>query len=302
MIEIKGVSKRFGDFLALDNVSFNIRNGEIVGYVGLNGAGKTTTIRIAVGVLQPDQGDVLINGYSIVHDKRRASRYIGWVPEQPIFEPDAKALDYFVYLAGYYGYSASEARSLGKKLLEEVGLGNALYKKLKEYSQGMKKRFALAVSMINNPDNYLFDEVLNGLDPQGIAFFRDLAVKFRKEGYAVLFSSHILSEVENIADRVVFIHKGRIIREMNIEEIRALIKPILKIKVDRVDDRIKAILDKYGIINIKAREKIVLIEEPSTDSSEIVGVLVKNGYRVEEVSMVKSSLEKVFFKIIGEER
>jgi len=288
----------FGDFKALDNVSFKVNNGEIVGYVGLNGAGKTTTIRIAVGVLQPTSGDVLINGHSITRDKRTASRYLGWVPEQPVFEPDARALDYFTYISGYYGLSVLEARSIGKKLLEEVGLGNALDKKLGEYSQGMKKRFALAVSMINNPDNYLFDEVLNGLDPQGIAFFRDLAVKFKKNGCAVLFSSHILSEVENIADRVVFIHKGRIVKVLSIGEIRSLAKPALRIRVDRLDEKLRELLSVYGkVVFVK---DMVVIEGFSGDENEVLGLLIKNGYRIFEVNS-GHSLEDVFFRIIGGE-
>lgn len=298
MIVVDDVSKVFGGRVkALDHVSFRVGNGEIVGYVGLNGAGKTTTIRIAVGVLPPDTGDVLINGYSITRDKRRASLYVGWVPELPIFEQDVKALDYFIYLAGYYGISSSEARIMGRKLLEEVGLGNALYMKLKEYSMGMKKRFALAVSMINNPDNYLFDEVLNGLDPQGIAFFRNLAVKLRRDGCAVLFSSHILSEVEGIADRVVFIHRGRIVGEMTIDEIKAMAKPALKIRVDRLDEKLVGILRDYGEVRID--RGVIYIEKPSVEASEIVNLLVSNGYRVEEIGRVEARLEDVFFRIIG---
>ncbi|MEM3980668.1 MAG: ABC transporter ATP-binding protein, partial [Ignisphaera sp.] len=231
MINIDSISKWFGSFRALDSVSFDVRNGEVVGFVGPNGAGKSTTIRICVGVLPPDEGDVLVNGYSIKENKRVASKYIGWVPEIPIFEPDEKALDYFIYLAGYYGIGVSEARELGKKLLEEVGLGNAMRVKLKNFSLGMKKRFALAVSMINNPDNFLFDEVLNGLDPVGIAFFRDLVKKFKKENRAVLFSSHILKEVEDLVDRVVFINRGRIAKIMTMDEVKTSLKPVLIIKL-----------------------------------------------------------------------
>ncbi len=296
MIEIKGVSKFFGSFKALDNVTFNVRNGEIVGYVGLNGAGKTTTIRIIVGVLNPSSGDVFINGHSITREKRVASKYIGWVPEQPIFEPDARALDYFVYLAGYYGISASEARSLGKKLLEEVGLGHALELKLKEYSQGMKKRFALAVSMINNPDNYVFDEVLNGLDPQGIAYFRELTLRLKKNGCAVLFSSHILSEVEDLADRVVFIHRGRIVGDMSMDEIKSMAKPVLRIRLDKVDDKLKDLLSPYG--KVEFEKNTVVIVNPPSDPSEILTTLLKNGYRVLEYKQGRS-LEDVFFRIIG---
>ena len=166
-IEVDTVSKSFGRVKALDGVSFAVGNGEVVGYVGLNGAGKTTTIRIVVGVLPPDSGDVLIDGYSVTRDKRRISKLIGWVPELPVFESELRALDYFTYLAGYYGIPAGEARRLGRELLERFGLGDALHRKLSGYSQGMRKRFALAVSMINDPPNFIFDEVLNGLDPQG---------------------------------------------------------------------------------------------------------------------------------------
>jgi len=220
-IVISNISKSFGKVKALDKVSFEVRNGEIVGYVGLNGAGKTTTIRVCAGVLPPDEGDVLIDGYSITKDKRRASQNIGWIPEIPLFEKDFKALDYFVYIAGFHGIPANEARRMGREYLERVGLGDALYKKLGQYSQGMRKRFALALSMISDPQNYLFDEVLNGLDPQGIVFFRELVLELKKRNKAVLFSSHILSEVENIADRVVFIHKGRIVANMTMSEIKS---------------------------------------------------------------------------------
>ncbi|MEM1683033.1 MAG: ABC transporter ATP-binding protein [Ignisphaera sp.] len=299
MIEIDGISKSFGSLKALDRVSFSVKNGEIVGYVGLNGAGKTTTIRICVAVLNPDSGDVKIDGYSITYEKRIASRYIGWVPELPIFELDEKALNYFVYLAGYYGISYTEARSLGRKLLEEVGLGNALNMKLKNFSLGMKKRFALAVSMINNPSNFLFDEVLNGLDPQGIVFFRELTKRFKKENRAVLFSSHILKEVEDIADKVVFIHRGRIVKIMTIDEIKSMAKPKFIIKIPSIDERAIDILKKYGdIINID--RDTIHIENISRDISEIVEDLVKKGYRVEEFRKEEASLEDVFFKIIGE--
>ena len=300
MIVIENVDKYFGKFKALDNVSFEVRNGEIVGYVGLNGAGKTTTIRIAVGVLYPDKGDVLINGYSITREKRKASYHIGWVPELPIFEPDAKALDYFVYLAGYYGIPAGEARRMGRELFEKVGIAEAADKKLKQYSQGMKKRFALAVSMINNPDNFLFDEVLNGLDPEGIAFFRKLALELKREGRAVLFSSHILSEVENLADRVVFIHKGKIIAVHTMEEIRSMAKPALRIKTDRVDDGLIKLLDEYGEVRVK--DNVVYLINPSIDSSSLIETLSRKGYRVEEINRVRPSLEEVFFKIIGEQK
>lgn len=295
MFEFISITRFFGHNKVLDKVSFKVNKGEIVGYVGLNGAGKTTTIRIGVGVLPPTSGDVLIDGLSITRDKRSASRRIGWVPEKPIFEQDFKAIDYFVYLAGFYGLSMSEARSLGKKLLEEVGLGNAMNKKLKEYSYGMNKRFALAVSMINNPENYMFDEVLNGLDPSGIAFFRDLTLKLKREGCSILFSSHILSEVESIADRVVFIHSGKIIADMGIEEVRSRAEPSLRILVHPLDEKAIRIVREHGdaVIN-----KNYIVVRNVTNSSEVIEKLVLNGYKVLEVSKTERDLEQVFFKLI----
>lgn len=298
MIEIKGLTKNFGLVKALDSVSFSVDKGEIVGYVGLNGAGKTTTIRISAGVLTPTSGDVLINGYSIVKDKRAASKHVGWVPERPIFEQDFRALDYFVYLAGYYGLSPGEARSLGKKILEEVGLANAMNRKLKEFSFGMNKRFALAVSMINNPDNYLLDEVLSGLDPQGMLFFRNLALRLKREGCSILFSSHILSEVEDVADKVVFIHKGRIAARLTMDEVKAKAKPSYRIYLEHVDNRAVDVAKEFGTAFLE--KNYIVIREPKVSLTEIIEGFAKRGYKVKDFSKVERDLEQVFFSIIGE--
>jgi len=295
LIEVNSVSKSFGRLKALDNVSFKVYNGEITGYVGLNGAGKTTTIRIAVGVLPPDSGDVLIDGLSVTREKKKASERIGWVPELPIFETDFKALDYYVYLAGYYGIPPTEAKRMGREALEMLGLGDALNMKLAAYSQGMKKRFALAVSLINDPPNFIFDEVLNGLDPKGIVFFRDLAVKFKKQGKAVLFSSHILSEVEGIADKVVFIHKGKIIGVYMMSEIVNMAKPSLIMKIDRVGESL-SILEKYG--RVETRGEYVVVSGLNASPSVIVKELVESGFSVQEVRSEERSLEEFFFNLI----
>ncbi|MGB9728573.1 MAG: ABC transporter ATP-binding protein [Thermoprotei archaeon] len=298
MIQLNNVVKRFGNVVALDNVSFRINNGEVVGYVGLNGAGKTTTIRIIAGVLNPDSGDAIVDGYSVIKDKKIASKNLGWVPELPIFEHDVKAIDYFVYLAGYYGISSGDAKKIAKELFKEVGLEGVENKKLQQYSLGMKKRFALAVSLISNPNNFVFDEVLNGLDPQGIAFFRDLTLKFKKDGKAVLFSSHILSEVETIADKVIFIHKGKIIKEMSIEDIRkySLIASV-RLVLDKIDEKVVKIISDFG--NVKIEGNHIMIHNFNGDTSELTQKLISEGYKVYEINKTSGNLEDVFFQIIG---
>lgn len=297
LITVLGVTRYFGRFKALDNVSFEIKNGEVVGYVGLNGAGKTTTIRIAVGTLPPTSGDVVIDGYSITKNKREASKLVGWVPEYPIFESEFKALDYFVYLAGYYGYSHHEARRVGRELMERFGLGDAINMRLSDYSQGMKKRFALAVSMINDPPNLLFDEVLNGLDPKGIAFFRELIFEFKKQGKAVFFSSHILSEVEDIADRVVFIHRGKIIGIHSMDEVKYMARPALTLTLSYLSKDVLELLNRYGKV-VELGEGRVLLRDFTGDPSEVVSDLVKLGVRIGEVKREEKSLEDFFFELI----
>ncbi|ARM75238.1 ABC transporter ATP-binding protein [Acidianus manzaensis] len=298
MIDIQSITKNYGSNIAIKDVSFKVNNGEIVGFVGLNGAGKSTTINISAGVLNPTSGDVLIDGYSITKDKKKASMNVGWVPELPIFEQDVKALDYFVYIAGFYGISKSEAIKRGKELFEEVGLKGVEDRKLNQYSQGMKKRFALATSLISEPKNFLFDEVLNGLDPEGISFFRNLALKFKSQGKAILFSSHILTEVESLVDKVVFINKGRIVKEMTMNEIRNYeIGTGLRIILEKnVDEKVKEICSKFG--NISVQGNIVIIHS-DVDMLEVLQELYNAGYKVSDIGKIHTNLEELFFKIIG---
>ncbi|QGA53906.1 ATP-binding cassette domain-containing protein [Sulfolobus sp. E5-1-F] len=299
MIEVLNVSKKYGNFLALQDVTFTINNGELVGYVGLNGAGKTTTIEIIAGVSFPSSGDVIIDGHSITKEKKEASKRVSWVPELPIFEQDAKALDYFIYLAGYYGIEKEEAKKKAEELFSSFGLLGREKDKLKNYSQGMKKRFVLAVSLLSDPNNFIFDEVLNGLDPQGIMFFRDLAIKLKREKKAILFSSHILSEVESIADRVIFIHKGKIIRQMAMDEIRKFFSSnTFRVTLGRVDNNVIKIAEKYG--NPTLQGNTIVIENFNGNITGLSSDLSE--YNIIEMSRLEGNLEEVFFKLIGDQK
>jgi ABC-2 type transport system ATP-binding protein len=213
LIVIRNLSKSFrrANNFAVADFSLSIDNGEIVGLIGINGAGKTTIMRLAAGVIAPTSGNISIDGYNVRTEKVKASRSLGWVPETPNFDPSLRPTDLMVYFGGFYGMSGKEARERGNVLLEQVGLGKQKNKRIKAFSQGMKKRFALAVSMLNDPMNYLFDETFNGLDPEGVRTLRHLILDLKLRKRAILFSSHILTEIENIADRVAIIDKGSLI-------------------------------------------------------------------------------------------
>ena len=301
MIEVKQATKVFSSRQgpAINSVSFDVKNGEVVGFVGLNGAGKTTTIRIAVGVSLPTSGTVLIDGHDITNEKAEASKSIGWVPETPNFEPNTKALTLMRYLAGFYGIDRTEARSRSKDLLASVGLSGFENRKIRTYSQGMKKRFSLAVSLLSDPQNFLFDEVLNGLDPEGIHFFRELMRGQKRVNKAILLSSHILTEIENIADRIVFIHRGRIIKTVTREELGAYegVRGILRIVLQNPnDDAISYLKTLGGSLKVQGNE-IVLLDFHG-DSSQVNAELVKKGIPVREIKFEKTGLEEYFFELI----
>ena len=285
---------------AISSVSFDVRNGEIVGFVGLNGAGKTTTIRIAVGVSLPTSGTVVIDGHDITREKPEASKSIGWVPELPNFEPNAKAWSMMRYLAGFYNIDREEARRKSKDLLASVGLSGFENRKIRTYSQGMKKRFSLAVSLLSDPQNFLFDEVLNGLDPEGIHFFRELMRGQKRMNKAILLSSHILTEIENVADRIVFIHRGRVIKIVTRDELAAYEgeKGVLRIILQNItDDAVSYLKSLGGTALVQGNE--VILSDFRGDSSQVNSELVKKGIPVREIKFEKTGLEQYFFDLIG---
>jgi len=285
---------------AISAVSFDVRNGEIVGFVGLNGAGKTTMIRIAVGVSLPTSGTVVIDGHDITREKPEASKSIGWVPELPNFEPNAKAWSMMRYLAGFYNIDREEARRKSKDLLASVGLSGFENRKIRTYSQGMKKRFSLAVSLLSDPQNFLFDEVLNGLDPEGIHFFRELMRGQKRMNKAILLSSHILTEIENVADRIVFIHRGRVIKIVTRDELAAYEgeKGVLRIILQNItDDAVSYLKSLGGTALVQGNE--VTLSDFRGDSSQVNSELVKKGIPVREIKFERTGLEQYFFDLIG---
>jgi ABC-2 type transport system ATP-binding protein len=305
MIKIENLTKIYSrkQGPALDSLSLEIRDGEILGFVGLNGAGKTTTIRISSGVTLPTGGDVYIDGKSVTEEKPETSRNLGWIPEFPNYETNAKPVPLMKYFAGYYGLQGKEAEDTITNLLKEVGLWEYRNMKLRNYSQGMKKRFSLAESLLGDPGNLMFDETLNGLDPEGVQFVRELILSQKQKGKAILLSSHILSEIEAISDRVAIIHRGKLLKVLTREELRNLGLERINIEIDNVDKGAMGILDRYGQVE-RTDGKILLssLKIGRDRYPEIVSELVESGYRVRRFEPFGESLEEFFFKTIGEER
>jgi len=242
----------------------------------------------------------VIDGHDITREKPEASKSIGWVPELPNFEPNAKAWSMMRYLAGFYNIDREEARRRSKDLLASVGLSGFENRKIRTYSQGMKKRFSLAVSLLSDPQNFLFDEVLNGLDPEGIHFFRELMRGQKRMNKAILLSSHILTEIENVADRIVFIHRGRVIKIVTRDELAAYEgeKGVLRIILQNITDDVVSYLKSLGGTALVQGNEVILSDFRG-DSSQVNSELVKKGIPVREIKFEKTGLEQYFFDLIG---
>ena len=303
MIHIDGVSKSFSakQPLAVDNISLEIKDGEVLCLVGLNGAGKTTLIRMTSGIILPSRGEITIDGSSIVKDKLEASRRVGWVPEYPNFEPNARPLPLMRYFAGFYNLRGREAEERIRESLDSVGLSDYLNRKLSGYSQGMKKRFSIAESLIGNPQNILFDETFNGLDPEGVVFIRGLINNLRNQGKAILLSSHILTEVQGIEDRVAIISHGKLLKVISRNDLKNLGKDTIFISVDNPDDKILSLLGKYGEPSWRDNEIIIRdLVVGKEEYTEISRDLMKQGYMLRHFQSAGENLEEYFFSLVGE--
>ncbi|WP_165164484.1 ABC transporter ATP-binding protein [Corynebacterium qintianiae] len=217
-LEIRNLSKRFGETQALDGMSLTVQPGEIYGFVGSNGAGKSTTMRIALGVLATDEGEVLFDGRQLTDDTRRR---IGYMPEERGLYGKEKILDQLIFLARLHGVSAANATRNGTQLLEELGLGERLDDKLDDLSLGNQQRVQLAASLIHDPDVLILDEPFSGLDPVAVDVMSRMLVSRAKEnGVPVIFSSHQLDLVQRLCDRIGIVAHGRMVAEGGVDELR----------------------------------------------------------------------------------
>ena len=217
-LEIRDLHKRFGDTQALDGMNFTVGDGELYGFVGSNGAGKSTTMRIALGVLEADTGEVLLDGTPLNDATRRR---IGYMPEERGLYGKEKILDQLVFLAKLHGVDGAAAKKRGEELLGELGLGERLNDKLDDLSLGNQQRVQLAASLIHDPDILILDEPFSGLDPVAVDVMSTMLTARAANGVPVVFSSHQLDLVQRLCDRVGIVTRGRMVAEGTVDELRS---------------------------------------------------------------------------------
>ena len=212
MIEINNISKEYKkNKKVINNLSMKINNGEIFGFLGPNGAGKTTTIKMITGILEVDEGDILIDNYSIKSKPVEAKKNIGLVLDNPDVFLKLKGIEYLNFVADVYDVSEKQRISVIKNLSEIFELKDVLNNKIQSYSHGMKQKLAIISSLLNNPKNWILDEPMTGLDPKSFFELKNLMREHAQNGNAVFFSTHILDVAEKLCDRVAIINEGKLL-------------------------------------------------------------------------------------------
>jgi ABC-2 type transport system ATP-binding protein len=292
MLTATGLHKSFGGKPALTDVSFHVGQGEIFGLLGHNGAGKSTSLGIILGMVMPDRGDVTIGGISVLKNRSQALRKVGAIFEAPAF---------YEYLSGWenlrilMSYSTGFDAESALKVVERVGLSRRIHSKVRTYSHGMRQRLALAQSLLPEPEVLLLDEPTDGLDPEGIKWFREFILNLRDErGMTVLFNSHLLAEVELMCDRVAILREGKHVFEGSVSGLHNDI-PVFEVDLEPWPVAVQHIQKAGG--EIIAPGRISLPDK--LDPALLVDSLVKGGVRVRAFSPVRRSLEDVYMEILN---
>jgi ABC-2 type transport system ATP-binding protein len=213
MIELKNVTKRFGSFTAVDNISLKIEPGQFFGFLGPNGAGKTTTIKMMTGLFMPTQGLCLIDGHNVHSNSLPAKRSFGYVPDQPFLYDKLTGREFLYFIGGLFHMHASEISQRIAEAIDMFEIGSFIDKRADEYSQGMRQRVVLSAALLHNPKVLIIDEPIVGLDPRSARLVKDTLKRKTEAGLTVFMSTHLLEIVEELCNRIAIIKSGRIIHE-----------------------------------------------------------------------------------------
>ena len=289
VVETHGLTKRYGDRLAVDAVDMRVRRGEVYGFLGPNGAGKTTTLRMMLGLIRPTAGTATVLGRPA--GRPDVTARVGALVEGPGFYPYLSGLDNLRVMARYRGLPESAA--IGA--LARVDLADRGDDRFKSYSLGMKQRLGVASALMGEPALIVLDEPTNGLDPAGMADMRSLIVDLARGGQTVLLSSHLLDEVQEICDRVGVINKGRLLRESTVADLRG--GASLVVRGHPVEDTLAVAMEIAGEDAVQLDGNDVLLDVTPERAPDLTRALVARGVDVHQIGSAERTLESVFFEM-----
>ena len=211
MIELKNVTKKFGSFAAVDELSLTVQKGEFFGFLGPNGAGKTTTIKMIVGLFAPTAGEIRVNGFDIVRQPNEAKQTLAYVPDQPFLYDKLSGREFLYFIGGLYKMPKKELAARIKELIEHFEIGSWIDRRTEDYSQGMRQRITIAAAFLHDPKTIVIDEPMIGLDPRSSKIVRAALREQAHHGVSILMSTHSLTVAEELCDRIGIIHNGRLV-------------------------------------------------------------------------------------------
>jgi ABC-type multidrug transport system ATPase subunit len=299
-IEVSNLTKIYDKVPVVNNLSFNVKKGEVFGFLGPNGAGKTTTIKSILGLVHKNSGTIKINGVDVSTDGKQIKKLIGYLPERVAFYDNLTALQNLYFYAEMKNVTKGECI----KFLIEFGLKEHAHKKVGNFSHGMIQRLGMARAMLGNPPILVLDEPTGGLDPRGVKLIREKINELNKKGVTIFVSSHILSEIQAVADQVVIIDKGILLAQNSVNELSKQldIKPILSIDLEIVDEKIiNAIKEVEGVERVNIKGNTIEISCSAKTRAKVIVAADKNGAKIKNLQTKEPDLEEIFMRFTEEE-
>ena len=310
MIQVENITKKYGNFTAVDGISFEIDEGEIVGFLGPNGAGKSTTMNMITGFIEPSEGRIIVDGYDISKKPKKAKKQIGYMPEGVPLYSDLTVREFVSYMADLKGCDKKQKKEEIEKVLAETGLTEVQNKLTKNLSRGYKQRVSMAGALIGNPKVIILDEPTVGLDPKQVTEIRAL-IKELGKSHTVILSSHILSEVSQICNRVIIINKGKIVAidtpenlENKVVQNNAIYVTVEdpENKLENIKEKLNSVIDiEFIVENEDKTKKYIIKGEKDVDlRKEIFETFAKEGITIFEMKKADATLEDAFMKLIND--
>ena len=308
MIEVKNITKKYGNFTAVDNINFKIEEGEIIGLLGPNGAGKSTTMNMITGYIEPTEGEIIVNGYDISKKPKKAKAQIGYMPEGVPLYSDLTVKEFVTYMAELKKVDRKTRKEKVEKIIEQTGLKDVEKKLTRNLSRGYKQRVSMAGALVGEPKILILDEPTVGLDPKQITEIRALIKELGKT-HTVILSSHILSEVSQICNKVIIINKGKIVAIDTPENLEKKVESnnTTYVTVEDTENKIETMKEKIPEIKdiklIKENEdgtkEYVLESDKDVDLRKIVfNEFAKENITIFEMKKADTTLEDAFMKLI----
>ena len=304
LIEVTKLTKKFDEVMAVDDISFNLHQGELFGFLGPNGAGKTTTINMLTGLSRPDSGTIRVAGKECTKNPKAAQNMIGVVPDESNLYPELSGFDNLCFCASLYGMHKNDRQQRARELLETFRLQEAADRKFAGYSKGMKRKLTIAAGIIHNPQILFLDEPTTGIDVASARQIRQLIADLHRTGKTIFLTTHYIEEAERLCERIAFIVKGRIVR---IDTVRNLIQPVQQRKVMLISvsnsandlcGKLSAAFTQFEFQQISAEQLRIESAEPIS-LGPLLRFIEDHNAEVTEARRLSPSLEDVFVSITG---